>query len=560
MRIRLKDNFVTILIFIFIAIISNVILLHLHVLFFGAGDFQFHLRRIMELKSQFYHGNVLFTGSVNYFHGSAVMNMYPYYSVIPLFLISSFISSYITSYHLFFILIVFLALINSFYGSLFFSRCRNISYIFSILYGSSMAIFMDAFYDGDLGLTTSLVFLPIAIFGFLDVLKSGKHYVKLAIGIFLMFLCQLPAAIILFSFLFVWVLINIKDINKLIAKSLLKALILLFLLMSVVLIPIFKISLFNNINTPNAKNIQESGLISIVKNVGIIPFLCLFILLLYIKHFNKMLKQMYWLSLLIIICSSKLFPLNLITSVRPIKFVNNFQFTARFLIIPNILLCYLSACLVYKMLNKKHNKRLFMVITTILIVLIDIMGQIYLISKDLHSNEIANNYRIIKTTHAKINRPYLVNNKDVIYFYNGYLDNNDYYPRSSNIITRFINNNDVLNVNNKVISKFKHVGYNKFVFNIKEKTKNIKLPILLYNNEKYRLYLNSHPINYCTNNNTIIINKARYGKNKLYIKNVHNYLYEIVQYILFIIGLIWILCHLINVIRSKNNRSMIKNV
>lgn len=332
---------IIILSFIILSCVSDICLIHTHVLF-STDDMQFHLKRVMEL---FIDNNSSSSFAFNYFHGSSVMAMYPHYNLFLLAFALHFLSSYVQTYLLFFILIILTSLICSFFSSIRFSKSNSISYIFALLYSFSITFLVNYFHDGDLGITTSLIFLPIVTFGFLDILYNSKNFFKLSFGLTFMILCSLPTTVIVVFFLLIMCLINIDKIRKNVFYELLKSALLFVLLSSIVWVPMLKIILFNRIYTPGAIQIKGANLLSIIKNIGFIPLISIPILLFYFNRSSRIMKQIYCISIMILIFSSNFFPQNDVLWGK-LSFINNFQFTARFLIIPQIILCYLSACLV----------------------------------------------------------------------------------------------------------------------------------------------------------------------------------------------------------------------
>lgn len=516
---------------------------------------QFHMKRIMEWYESIKHGMFLPSFSFNYFHGSAVMSIYPYLSTLPYILIFKLTSSFIISYYLFFIIIIFTSLLISFFGSLNYSKSILISYIFAITYSLSSIFTFKMFVDGELGVITSSIFLPLVLFGFLDIISGSRNYLKMTLGILLVSFCEIPVLVIIIVFLIFWALINIKHMNKTTYLELFKSSILSILLTSLLWVPLLTVFLQNKINTVFKKQLTGFSVKFFIENISFWAVITIILVPFYFKQINYLDKQMYSLSILVIIVSSKFFPWHFITSLPIFKILNQFQFTFRFLIIPQILLSYMFALIIYKFLKKGNNNESKILLSVIIIIII--LSQLVTQSAVVHRKLSLINIRFTNLSNVKeyeIKAPYhysyfIKNNKSMTYLIDGYSNNNDYYPK--------ISKNEIKNINNyRGIYHYDrsipiiHTGFDRFRFNNNRNIHNLRLPIVIYKGENIKLYLNNHYKRCYDNRNVITIKNMPRGINRIKLKFINNSGVSVLKYILLILGIFWML---IIEIRNKLN-------
>ena len=136
---HLKDNLRTngliLFSFFIITVFSFFFIIKSHY-FLGYDDVTFHLKRILELRESMLHGVFFPHLAFNQFHGSEIMTFYPYINLLPIAVISMFVTSKIWILNIWYMLNNFLALICSYYGSYSYIKSKKISYVFAVIYST----------------------------------------------------------------------------------------------------------------------------------------------------------------------------------------------------------------------------------------------------------------------------------------------------------------------------------------------------------------------------------------------------------------------------------------
>lgn len=568
----IKNSFI-IFSFIIISLLSICVLYHTHTLY-GAGDMRFHFNRIIELRESFKHGIFFPHFAFNQFHGSAVLFLYPYINIIPIVLGLFFIKSWIKLIYLFFCFNTFISLIISFYSSKYFSKSNYLSYLFAIIYSLS-APFVNYYYGNmDFGVSTTLAFLPLIVFGFIYLFtKKIKLWLLFPIGVTLIVYSHVLSTIILIGFLILWLIINIKRLNKFIYVRIIYSIIIIILLTSIVWLPALDLILHNigNIKPLNAPQLFGYSIPYILKVslfnypnfcLGLFAIIGLLLAIILYSKGNIWLKQMFWISIIFLIVCSNIFPWKFLSSFSVFKVLKIFQFTYRFYIIPELLLCYMFAwglihiCSIKRFCKYKLIIISFVILSAIVLQFFMQKSMINYSSKDkpvttrfIHYHTIIRygKHAVINNGHIKplrikekiiifggnhhigyANPEYKITNFNQIKLlcnYNFYGTGNlDYYPMDSVYKSNLVNNNQAF-IHHKVLA-VKHTKFNTFRFNNKKNLKYIDLPILVYKHENLNIYLNGHIHRFYRSKNGLIKTKIRRGNNRFYIKNIPNKLLE----------------------------------
>lgn len=568
-------NLLLILFFAVLSYLSSILLFHIHYLF-GAGDMQFHLERLSELKLDVRHGNLLPAFSFNQFHGSAVMSLYPYINILPVAVLSLFVKSDITLVYISFDLNIFLSYIISYYGSLRFSKSKSTSILFSVFYSSSITFLAYGFYNMDLGALTSITVMPLIIFGIFNLINNNR-WLELAIGMILLIFSHVLSTIIMFLFICLVLLINLKKINRAIIISLIKAITLTLMITSIVWIPAIHL-LFNNIGQiypPGMFHLTGVNLLTLIKNgvsnritynLSIFSVIGIFLPLIlykwiYIK-FDRNIKQMYGVAIFVILMCS-FFPWQ-ITNYSIFKAIRVFQFTWRFYVIPECLLSYVMAFCIVSCISLKQVRAIFMLLLIFCAVAFQLYDQHQLINEAINSPSFTKTYvhdhnfiskgdpqhniPSLKNIHFKYRKkpsfPFykITNDNQLRLLTNVYTVENtpDYYMKDSLPKLNYINNN--LGVHNNQSLEIKHIGYDTFSFDNKKRLNHLYLPLIHYNHENVHVYMDNHVTQFYSNKNDLIsLSNINSGTHKIYIQYKPNLFLIMIKIILLIIGLTWLI-------------------
>ena len=526
----LNLNIFIILFFLILSILSGIVLIRGGIVF-KAWDFNFHLARVYEIKQSILDGNGLPKVSLNSFmqNGSAVMTMYPYINLLIPAIISSFIKNVTASIYILFILRNFFALIMAYFSCYTFSKSKYISIIFSMVYTLSALVLHENFYATDLGISTSLIFLPLVLFGSIQLIEKYK-WRQLAIGLIFISLSHIITAVMSFGLCLGMIALNTSNDNlKPILKSVLKCLFVILLVTSIFWIPFMVLTLSNNIAMPSMSwmltGVQFTDLANSIFSdsvyfpyINIFAFAGLIIGNINYRQMNIYVKQMFFISLLLLFVASPLFPWNMLngTFIR-----ETFQRPYRVYIIAQLLLSYIFADGTLQLCKNNKRKKLAFIFISILTVMTQMVGQkqIY----DTAKNNQYSNERIIDAV-----------NKDANYY-------TDYFPRNAvKIKNDIINKQGELRDGKKFSINIKGNGIMEF--KLLSDSNDIRFPFVMYNGIKYNIKVDDVKVDYHVNNDSqLYLKHMDKGTHTLRI-NVEKSFYDYFSYLVSFGGLLlfWI--------------------
>lgn len=212
-----KTLFLLLLYSLFLALsISSIYLsmIHQQQLFLG-DDIQFHLGRIEGLKMSIVSGD--YFPKINYFFlngmGYASNIFYPDLLLYPAALLRLTGLTISQSYVVYLIGINFLTFVISYHSFHLWSRNRQKSILFALLYSLASYRISDVIFRAALGEVLALMILPIAFIGLLKIVNEDyKQFYFLMIGMTLMFASHLITAFIFCLFIIVFLLLNWKKL------------------------------------------------------------------------------------------------------------------------------------------------------------------------------------------------------------------------------------------------------------------------------------------------------------------------------------------------------------
>lgn len=364
-KFKAHKNLCMILSFFAIACLSISVMLYYRFLP-GAFDQFLYVNRIAELKASIKHFALPQFG-FNYLHGSAVMTLYPYINLIPAALLSFLIKSKILLVYATFGLYTFITLLISYYSSLGVSRSQKASYLFAVIYAMSEMYIDYTFVNADVAESAGLTWLPLIVFGFIKLMKHDKGWLELAIGLSLMIGTHVLDALIVIALIVVWSIANAKRADMRTLLDLGRAAALTLAASAFIWLPAILFSVNNpafvkpavtkiwRFSIPLSFLVKDSLIGRAIEGIGFFAILEIIMGIMFFKHFGKYEKQMFIISIIIILFCSKLFPWNCMPSAVT-YFFGKFQFTTRFFIIPQLMMDYLFANTVVKLPKKTGIK------------------------------------------------------------------------------------------------------------------------------------------------------------------------------------------------------------
>lgn len=531
----------TFIIFMFavMSVISAAFMWHSKYVYVGA-DLYFHWQRIYDLRTSILNGNWNPLIALNRFHqtGTAIMSLYPKINLYPLVFLTFIFKSFVRLYYITFILRNFFALIVAYVASFSYNRSKKISFIFSITYTLTPMVIFHAIQDYDLGISSSLIFIPLVMFGFMELARRNR-WIELTIGMSLIILCHVLNAAIISLFLLAFAVMNYSkfmDRKKLL--SLIKAIITTLLLTSVFLIPFITIMRNNSISMPvsfwglsgNSFNSLLSAALenNVDGSINLAMLLGLILGIINYKKLSSLSKQLLWIATGFIIICSNLFPWDILQHT----FLNNvLQFTFRLYVVPEVILAYLFAEVIIDLCKNKKQSNIVVVLIVLATMLLQMGAQESIVNNSLnYANLKQNNYLLPQKMKISTNHSFnkLIHNTWGI---------SDYYPASA---FNKLHDNDIHLANygkNKKLT-VKSKGNGKFIFSNKKSIKKFSLPFLYYKGINYQVKLDGKTVKGYPNKSALMtINNVHKGKHHVQII-VHKTKAEIVSYILSLTGLL----------------------
>ncbi len=521
-------------IFAILSLMSSYILLKSH--FVGSSiDIVFHWSRIYEIRASILNGNGLFSRvALNKFNesGSAVMTMYPYINLLPVVMISLFIKSFVHLVYITFILRNFLSLIVAYFACYSFNKNKWISFIFSISYVLSTMTLFYSFILMDMGVSSSLIFIPMALFGTYCLINDHK-WLELTIGISAVIFCHVITAVMISMLVIIILILNWRSLVKRETLiSLLKSFSMTILLTGVFWLPFIFLYLHNQISMPIVwwklsgtdintfmsfvfnNSVVLTLNIMTVRYITTIAFVGIIVGIIFYKHMDRPDKQIFWIAIASLFLTSSLFPWNELnnTFVR-----STFQFSWRIFIITQVLLCYIFAVSVIKLCKNKRQIFVVTCLVTLAVMCMQVSGQ-----REVVDHFYQNRYNI----------RHIIKDDQGLY--------TDYFPKNSLKISDDISQHQVRISRRKKIS-VKLLDNGKFKFELSKKVKSIKMPFILYKGIDYQVKVDGYNAKFHADKHSqLTINNVNKGKHTVQVI-VHNSWYDYLAYALSSIGIIVVL-------------------
>ena len=432
----------------------------------------------------------------------------------------------------------FFALLVAYFASYSYNHNKKISFIFASGYTLAATILFHAVISYDIGRSSSMIYLPLILFGFLALLEKSD-WIELSLGMSAIIMCHVVNTAIAIFFLIVMALINIVKLlhkDKLIALA--KAVVLTVLLTALYWIPFIIIVGNNSINFPPSywKVTGTSTYIwylSIIQNsVGpffnVINLLGLVFGIICFRRLGKYSKQLLFVGIGFLVLCSNLFPWDLIAKTG---INDSLQFTWRLNIIPQLIFCYIFAEIVVKMFKKETFSWAAIVVATIAIVLLQLQAQTSVVNQTKNSFEL--NHKFVED--GKTYR--LNNNQD---FHNMIFSNVgvvDYYPSAA--VKYYDNtNNHIATYNGNQRLKVKLLGDGKYSFKAPVAVKKMTLPFLHYKGIAYEVLVDGKTVKTTANKHALLtISHLSAGSHHVQII-VHRTKKELLSYLFAIIGIV----------------------
>lgn len=521
----LRSNILLILLFAILSIASGFILMRSH-FFVARNDYYFHWSRVYELHYSILHGNLFPDVALNKVKqsGSIVMAMYPKINLYPLVILSFVTKNFLHIVYISFIFRNFFALIVGYISCFSHNKNRKISFIFTVVYTLS-TLTLHYSLGADMGVSSSLIFLPLVLFGTLELLKNNK-WKELTIGFSGVIMCHVITSVLCFAFIFCLILINLKKfLKKECALSLFKFLLSCVLITAIFWVPFIGLKLTNNVHMPfpfmlTGTDVNEF-IASVFNNevnhfITIVAVLGVLLEIINYKKTSLYCKQLFWISIIILVITTKFFPWNLLNNTM---LTWTFQFTWRLFIVPQLLLCYLFAVNIVLLCRDRVMEKITLILITLAVVCTQMAGQKEMVdslrNNHFDYNKILDDSLIVLTDY--------VPQKSPVYLY-------------TDVYNDFLNHYGINDINKKIHVNL--LGNGKFSFKLYKSTKSLKMPFLMYNDINYQVKVDGKNAKFHSDNHSqLTLGHMNKGKHAVQVI-VHKSWYDYLSYVLSALGVI----------------------
>lgn len=478
------------------------------------------------------------------------MTMYPYLNLLPIVALSFFIKSFVHLMCVVFMLRNFFSLILSYYSCKRFSRNTNISIIFAISYTLSNVTLYYAVNGMDMGISSSLLFMPLVLFGFYDLMYYQK-WVEFSLGLTAIIFCHVMIAIIVLFMTLILIGCNFFQLLKQKFIPLLKALSVTILATAIFWIPFVVFHCSNKISAPESGSLQGIGFLTSVNNtfsnqlfppcLSVIALIGFILILFIYKSLHKIYKQMFFLAIFFLIMNSNFFPWHLLEKTS----LSALQFPYILDVVPQLILCYMFALSVIYLYRNNQYKNLIMPIIIFLLICIQFEGQQNQVDINLNSPKL-NTFKVYENAQKN----YRVQSQKNFKFMNNdrrIMDINDYWPRNtpSNVSYNVIHQ---VGIHGNKLLQMHESRNGKFEYNSRREIKSLKLPFIHYNGIAYDVTLDGRRILFHHDKHSLmVVNRLPKGHHLIQIQTSNN-MYDYFGMVLSFLGVV---CYIFELIKRR---------
>lgn len=284
-------------------------------------DWGYHIDRIIEISNNMRHGNsfpIMYTYTfrkIGYLLGA----FYPWITLLPFAILKNLISNQVTAIALGFSFYIFLSLNLTYHISNKLFKNRIQALLTSLIYVFSGYILVDCYRRTALGEFLAMMFIPVAVYGFYEVLfGNARKWPYLAFGMSAIMLSHVLSTfiisltfIIIFIVLFHWVDKRKERIIKLIYS------IMVFISSSAIfLLPFIEQEKYQKFGQPSPVPLQGQNFGDIIVqslngsgySLGTLAILTFILGMVFWNKLNRIEKASYVIGTIALIIASSLFP------------------------------------------------------------------------------------------------------------------------------------------------------------------------------------------------------------------------------------------------------------
>lgn len=488
-----------------------------------SDDAHFHWSRIYDLRRSIEYGNLFPDVAINKFFesGVVVMSMYPKLNLYPIVALSFFIKSFTNLVYVTFILKTFLSLLIGYISCYHINRSRKISFVFSVSYSLSSVFLCYSFGNMDMGVSSSLIFFPLVLFGLYELINTKTKWRELCIGITFIILCHVLTAIMMILLVSIIIILNYSCLkDRKFILSLLKIILVSLMITSIFWLPFITILSRNNISFVDTYTLSGTDFNSFIRSIfsnsvltpiyiNIFAFIGLILGIINYKKMSKFTKQIFWISTFLLLVSSSIFPWNILSDT----FIKIIQFTWRLYIVPQLLLTYIFAVNFISFFKGRKQLAIALFVLILSVMCIQMIGQ----------EEIKDHYNVY------ISKENIIKDNNIF--------EKDYRPKNSNPIINIVAKHE------GTYGKIHHINVNrlengKFSFKLSRNVYSLNLPFFIFNGIDYRIKVDGNDVNFRVDKYSCLqINELRKGSHNVQVI-VKKSWYDYLSYVLSVLGII----------------------
>lgn len=319
---------------------------HRNIIYFG-DDLPYHIMRITEMAANLRSGHLftwIYTNTQQFGRIGFPLNLfYPWITTFPFAILFNIFHNPVHAIYFGFMLYAFLAFVIMYLASYKFSQSRLVAYVSSVLYVFSNYFAINTYTRFDIGEFVSMVFLPIAFYGFYAVLAGNyRDWKYLSIGLSLIMLSHVLTtwicinAFVLLT-LILWWFVNDKKKRLL---SLAKSIGLFILCTAVFVFPFLEQELYQAFELPTqydfgktAGSLSDTLMQSLNNNmlnyvdknsynIGLSMLVIFFVGIFVYRKLSVKVKGVFLVGAITFICSTSVFPWFLMnhSPLKPIQY------------------------------------------------------------------------------------------------------------------------------------------------------------------------------------------------------------------------------------------------
>ena len=554
-KIQFKNNFLVVILFFVVAMMSVYPLYHTGYITGVASDAAFHFSRVEQIFDNLKRGSLSTFIATDTFHHTGVGSFlfYPTIFLYPWAFLRFFLNP-VAAFYSWYGLLVFVSLLISYFSMKSFSKNNLRSLMFAFLYTFAMYKLRLGMLYFVLGEFIASTFLPLAFLGFYHVFwGDSRKWPELVIGITLVgysHFLSLFLTVIIFSILLICKLAMVRRIEIKRLFALLKSVGLTILTLGFIVWPFLTDYIGKNLKSPprgawyvasisDLVNRSLTNNIFTAYNVGFFLIVGVLIGWYFVK---KDLKELYiyLVGLVLLLISTNFFPWEIVKN----GILGTIQFPYRLHMFASLMLAVSVSFIIERLLEKNKKTRPLLIMSMLILFGINYTAIIGVVTNTdrisfaeyLQPNKIGTVRSLDSHKLIKVDK----NNYENIFQYGVTFGESDYYPQEAvnkKGVPGYLGRQgkllqNIMYINGKARKSTPIVGANTLTYVTKVKgNRNLNLPVIAYTNTIVKL--NGVQTKYTISQRGTVVVKTQPGVNRVTVE----YQPKAMLYILLVIAI-----------------------